>query len=99
MCAHGETENVVIMGRKCRIDKCIAPIVRALNEGGILTAMSCCGHGEGDGFILIYHQNKYRLLIVLEEGERSLKHFDQVCRPMAEMFDNRRMKNESKSAS
>ena len=28
------------------IDKCIAPIVRALNDAGIETVESCCGHGE-----------------------------------------------------
>lgn len=26
-------------------DPCIAPIVRALNEGNIATVASCCGHG------------------------------------------------------
>lgn len=33
------------------IDRCIAPIVRALNRAGILTIQSCCGHGKGDGRI------------------------------------------------
>lgn len=32
-------------------DPCIAPIVRALNEGGIPTAASCCGHGNRTGRI------------------------------------------------
>lgn len=31
------------------IDSCIAPIVKALNDAGIYTAASCCGHGKGDG--------------------------------------------------
>lgn len=34
-------------------DPCIAPLVRALNEGGIGTVASCCGHGEQDGSIVL----------------------------------------------
>lgn len=33
------------------IDACIAPLVDALNRGGILTTQSCCGHGKGPGTI------------------------------------------------
>ena len=33
------------------IDSCIAPIVKALNDAGIYTSQSCCGHGKGDGSI------------------------------------------------
>lgn len=36
------------------IDKCIAPIVRALNNAGIYTANCCCGHGEIDGEIILH---------------------------------------------
>lgn len=35
----------------CKIDKCIAPLVRALEKGGIRMTASCCGHGKGDGRI------------------------------------------------
>lgn len=35
------------------IDRCIAPFVKALNKVGILTASSCCGHGERDGEIIL----------------------------------------------
>ena len=34
-----------------RIDPCIAPIIRALQEGGVPTATSCCGHNEKPGYI------------------------------------------------
>ena len=37
--------------RKFKIDKCIAPIVRALEQGGIKMRASCCGHGTRDGYI------------------------------------------------
>lgn len=33
------------------IDSCIAPIVKALNDGGVMTRNSCCGHGRGAGKI------------------------------------------------
>lgn len=35
------------------IDRCIAPLVRALNDGGVLTAGSCCGHGKAPGSIIL----------------------------------------------
>ena len=37
--------------RNVKIDACIAPIVDALNKGGVLTRQSCCGHGKADGRI------------------------------------------------
>lgn len=33
------------------IDSCIAPIVKALQDGGIDMLASCCGHGKGPGRI------------------------------------------------
>ena len=30
------------------IDSCIVDLVKALNTAGILTAASCCGHGQKD---------------------------------------------------
>ena len=35
------------------IDYCIAPIVQALNDAGIATIASCCGHGKVDGSIIL----------------------------------------------
>lgn len=32
-------------------DPCLAPIVAALNAGGIRTIASCCGHGKNDSSI------------------------------------------------
>ena len=46
-----------------KIDKCIAPIVKALQEGGIDMRGSCCGHGKGDGEILLQDG---RVLIIKE---------------------------------
>jgi len=35
------------------IDSCIAPIVRALNDAGVHTVASCCGHGKRPGNIAL----------------------------------------------
>lgn len=36
------------------VDRCIAPIVQALNTAGILTSGACCGHGKGPGDIWLH---------------------------------------------
>lgn len=36
------------------IDRCIAPIVKALNDAGIYTANCCCGHGKANGIIFLH---------------------------------------------
>lgn len=36
------------------IDACIADIVQALNDAGIYTAGSCCGHGQYHGYIALH---------------------------------------------
>lgn len=33
------------------VDRCIAPLVDALNRAEIVTRASCCGHGKQDGVI------------------------------------------------
>lgn len=35
------------------IDRCIAPLVKALNDAGVFTVGSCCGHGRGSGAIAL----------------------------------------------
>ena len=35
------------------IDPCIAPLINALNNGGIRTVASCCGHGRRPGNIAL----------------------------------------------
>ena len=37
--------------KMAKIDKCIAPIVKALQEGRIDMRGSCCGHGKVNGAI------------------------------------------------
>lgn len=65
MCAWGTTTDVHIpvggwngTGKPRRsgsymipVDSCIANLVKALNDGGVVTRDSCCGHGKGPGMI------------------------------------------------
>ena len=65
MCEWGDTVPVSVIvpaaysstGRQKRvlkgIDRCIAPLVRALANGGIVTVGSCCGHGKRPGQIIL----------------------------------------------
>lgn len=52
------------------IDKCIAPIVQALNDAGIGTVASCCGHNKGFGNIAL---KDGRELIICPDFETSRK--------------------------
>lgn len=66
MCAHGDTVILRVLmpahlsytgalrWDEKAIDRCIAPIVQALNDAGIYTANCCCGHGECDGEIILH---------------------------------------------
>lgn len=63
MCEHGDTIIVpvtidALLSFECTtvikekpIDRCIAPIVSALERAGIHMFGSCCGHGTSDGEI------------------------------------------------
>ncbi len=53
--------------RKAGIDKCIAPLVKALQKGGIDMRGSCCGHNERNGYITLEDK---RVLIIkkIENG-------------------------------
>jgi len=40
------TDVKLISGKVVKIDSCIAPLVQMLNNYGIKTKYSCCGHGS-----------------------------------------------------
>jgi hypothetical protein len=52
--------------REMGIDACIAPLVKALQAGGIDMRGSCCGHGKGPGNI---HLQDGRQLVVYPDGD------------------------------
>lgn len=45
-----------------KIDACVAPIIRALQRGGVDMRGSCCGHGKREGHV---HLQDGRALLVL----------------------------------
>ena len=65
MCKWGTSEKVCVRipadlacsgksyWKEMLIDKCIAPIVRVLQEGGVDMRASCCGHGKKPGNIAL----------------------------------------------
>lgn len=55
--------------RDCRIDKCLASIVTALQAAGIDMRGSCCGHGERPGEI---HLADGRMLLIRKDAQAYL---------------------------
>lgn len=60
MCKHGIKATLVRLSEPrsdgssdASVDPCIAPLVAALNDAGIPTAASCCGHGHRPGTIAL----------------------------------------------
>lgn len=53
-------------GKWCSVDACIQPLVQALNDGGVLTIASCCGHGQMPGTIALADG---RWLMVVSDGD------------------------------
>lgn len=53
MCNWGDTVQYEINGKVRHIDRCIFPLVKALNEAGQTTIACCCGHGKHHGNIIL----------------------------------------------
>lgn len=80
ICEHGEHVPVMVKiqaelscdgvekWRFMKIDRCIAPIVKALQREGIDMRGSCCGHGLGPGKIDLVDG---RTLTITESDEAS----------------------------
>ena len=81
MCKRGDTIIMVINGKPRDIDRCIAPIVKALNDGGITTIASCCGHGIRPGNIAL---EDGRELVICPNFEVARK-VDKAFSPLAKI--------------
>lgn len=53
MCEQGNITTINLKSKSIDVDSCIAPIVIALNNAGIFTVASCCGHGKLSGNIAL----------------------------------------------
>ncbi len=67
-------EFLSIGGKERRVDACIVPIVRALNDGGIVTDASCCGHFNRWGTIML---KDGRELLIIPDWD-SGRAFDKI---------------------
>lgn len=62
--------------RPFAIDACIAPIVKALNDAGITTSQSCCGHEKGNGRIDLADG---RVLVVQQQQRQQQASHELTC--------------------
>jgi len=46
VCEEGTKRKVIIEGEEVMIDACLAPLIQTLNDFGLRTIASCCGHGR-----------------------------------------------------
>lgn len=53
-------------------DPCLAPLVKALNDGGIRTVASCCGHGKAPTSVLLEDGDRWLLVLSREEAQAYL---------------------------
>lgn len=66
--------------KKVGIDACIAPLVKALNDAGITTVASCCGHGKTPPTIALAsteppHAERWIVILSREEMERVINEY------------------------
>jgi len=65
MCQQGDVVVRRLGGKRVEIDRCIAPLVDALNKAGISTERCRCGHGVWPGWI---HLKDGRSLILYDRN-------------------------------
>jgi hypothetical protein len=85
MCDHGDTVPVKVKvlaeqshnGRSTwktkPIDRCIAPIVEALQQAGIDMRGSCCGHGDHNGEILLGDGRKLKIVTDIDHEQEAMR--------------------------
>lgn len=62
------------------IDSCIAPVVVALNEAGLTTIASCCGHGKQPASIALADGREVRIM-TYEQARRVDELFPPINDP------------------
>ena len=66
------------------VDACIAGIVLALNEGGVATVASCCGHGRRPGSIILADGREILVLPDFETSRKLDKLWPSINEPISE---------------
>lgn len=76
-CSHSGKAYIKNVG----VDACLAPIIKALNDSGIKTVSSCCGHGKALGCIALADKRWLLIYPSRAAAERALDAFDaNPCR-------------------
>ena len=75
MCKHGDTVVVPIWSSNQKrlvgrdIDRCLVPLVRALNAGGFETDACCCGHGYVPPSVIL-SDDTWLVILTREEADK-----------------------------
>jgi len=54
VCARGDTVVVQLAKGPVDVDRCLAPLIVALNQAGLATRACCCGHGDVLGSVALW---------------------------------------------
>lgn len=85
MCEHGDTVTLDLLipahlshtgearRKPCQIDRCISELVTALNNAGITTIASCCGHGKRPGSIILHNEQE----LIISSGREMTKKLEE----------------------
>lgn len=71
-------------GSKRAVDACLAPLVKVLNDNGIATKASCCGHGKRPGTIILMDGRELLIVPDYETGRYLDTLFPPISTPPSE---------------
>lgn len=83
MCKWGDTitlknPNPNATKKTMDIDRCLVPIIKALNRLGIYTIASCCGHGKQPGSIILADGREIRIFSNFKDARKVDKLFPPI---------------------
>jgi hypothetical protein len=78
MCEWNTVEILTIKNKPVAVDSCIAPIVKSLNDSGIETVASCCGHGKRPGNIALKDGREIFIIPNFETGRLTDKFLNSI---------------------
>jgi len=76
-CNFGEFKCDIKIMPNVYVDVCIADIIKALNNAGIETVASCCGHNKIPGSIILKDGREILLVNSPEERDKLIKYYKE----------------------
>lgn len=87
MCRQAIDERrVFIRGEPKGIDGCIVGLVVALNNAGLFTRASCCGHGKQPGRISL-EDGREIILLTYDQAQTACQLFPKLNEPVFPVVD------------